>query len=327
MCTAISYHTNNHLFVRNLDLEFSYDETVTITPREYELKFRHDKHISNHYAIIGMAYVVDDYPLYYDAMNEYGLGMAGLNFPNNAKYYEPSKKFNHNITSFEFIPWILSQCKTVDEAHQKLMTHIAITDDKFCNKLPPSPLHWMITDKEKSIVVEHTKDGLHVYDNPVGVMTNNPTFDKQLFNLNNYSKLSVEPVTDTFAKDLELDLYSRGMGAIGLPGDLSSMSRFVRATFVKLNSLSDGTKFGDISQFFHILKSVEQQRGCVHIKDDKYEITIYSSCCNLDTGVYYYTTYDNHRIQAINMFKENLDSDNLVCFDVNKTMAINFCNE
>ena len=82
----------------------------------------------------------------------------------------------------------------------------------------------MIADPERSIVVEQTASGLHVYDNPTGVMTNNPTFDMQLFNLNNYMHISTEPAKNTFAKDLDLNAYSRGMGGIGLPGDLSSAS-------------------------------------------------------------------------------------------------------
>lgn len=89
MCTALSF---NQFFGRNLDYEFSYGEQVAITPRNYDFHFRHlDKHES-HYAIVGMAHVFEEYPLYYDAMNEKGLGMAGLNFVGNAKFYEVKKK-------------------------------------------------------------------------------------------------------------------------------------------------------------------------------------------------------------------------------------------
>ena len=324
MCTAITYNTKNHYFGRNLDLEYSYKETVTVTPRNYPLKFRKVNDINCHYAIIGMAYVAEGYPLYYDAINEKGLGMAGLNFPDNADYKE-EKEGMDNIAPFEFIPWILSQCANLDEA-RKLLSKINIAKINFSEQLPASPLHWIISDKEASITVESVKDGLKIYDNPVGVLTNNPTFDIHMFNLNNYMNLSIEQPNNNFSKKLNLNAYSRGMGAMGLPGDLSSASRFVKATFTKMNSISGDTESESISQFFHILGSVYQQRGCVHMGEDKYEITIYSSCCNMDKGIYYYTTYENSQITGIDMNKENLEGTELVNYDLIKGQQINMQN-
>ncbi len=314
MCTAITYHTKDYYFGRNFDLEYSYHETVTITPRNYPFKFLKEKEINHHYALIGMAYVNNDYPLYYDAINEKGVGMAGLNFPDNAFYHELSTTKN-NIASFEFIPWVLSQCANLEEV-KKLLENINITNLSFSKDLPASPLHWIISYKDESLTVESVKDGLKIYDNPVGVLTNNPTFDYQMFNLNNYMNLSIEPPVNNFAPKINLEKYSRGMGALGLPGDLSSQSRFVKATFTKMNSLSDDSEASSVSQFFHILTSVEQQRGCVHMGDNKFEITIYSACCNLDKGIYYYLTYDNHQITAIDMHKENLDCDKLINYNL-----------
>ena len=324
MCTAITYKTKDHYFGRNLDLEYSYMETVTITPRNYPFKFRQAKIVDKHYAIIGMAYVASDYPLYYDAINEKGLGMAGLNFPNNAFYHE-DKKDKDNIAPFEFIPWILSQCATIDEA-KLLLNKINIANINFSDELPASPLHWIIADKNNSITVESVKDGLKIYDNPVGVLTNNPTFDMHMFNLNNYMNLSIEPPQNNFSKKLNFDIYSRGMGALGLPGDLSSASRFVKATFTKMNSLSGVRESESISQFFHILTSVEQQRGCVHMGEDKYEITIYSSCCNMDKGIYYYTTYENSQITGVDMHKENLDNEKLISYNLVEGQQIKMQN-
>ncbi len=320
MCTAITYATNNHYFGRNLDLEYSYKETITITPRNYEFKFREVESIKNHYAIIGMAYVANNYPLYYDAINEKGLGMAGLNFPVNADYKEV-KKDKNNIAPFEFIPYVLSQCSTIEET-KKLLENTNIANINFSNELPASPLHWIIADKEKSITVESVKDGLKIYDNPVGILTNNPTFDIQLFNLNNYMSLSTEQPINNFSKQLNLETYSRGMGAMGLPGDLSSASRFVKATFTKMNSISGNSESESISQFFHILESVYQQRGCVHMGEEKYEITIYSSCCNMEKGIYYYKTYENSQISGIDMNKEDLESSELISYNLIKGQQI-----
>ena len=184
----------------------------------------------------------------------------------------------------------------------------------FSEQLPTAQLHWMIADKEECIVVESMKDGMHIYDDPVGVLTNNPPFPGQMFALNNYAGVSRKQPESTFAGVLELDPYSRGMGGMGIPGDLSSQSRFVKVAFTKLNAISGDGENESVSQFFHILNSVDQQRGCCEVADGKYEITLYTSCCNATQGIYYYTTYDNHQISAVDMHRENLDGETLRCF-------------
>ena len=324
MCTAATYTTKDHYFGRNLDLEFSYNETVTVTPRNYPFQFRKVKALESHYAMIGTAFVVDNYPLYYDATNEKGLSMAGLNFPENADYKQEAEG-KDNVTPFEFIPWILGQCSTIKEV-KELLGRINLININFSEKLPLSPLHWMISDRNESITVESVKEGMKIYDNPVGILTNNPTFDIQIFNLNNYVNATREIPENRFSSAIALDVYSRGMGGIGIPGDLSSSSRFVKAVFTKLNSVSGTSESESISQFFHILGSVNQERGCVRLAEDTYEITIYSSCCNVDKGVYYYKTYENSEITGVDMHNENLDSQSIVSYPLIKEQQIKIQN-
>ena len=325
MCTAATYKTKDFYFGRTLDYEFSYGDEITITPRNYSFHFRHsDKVLNSHYAIIGMAHVAGDYPLYYDAINEKGLGMAGLNFVGNAVYAEPVSE-KENVAQFEFIPWILSLCATLEEARQKLSV-MNLTNTQFSEMFPCAQLHWILADASGCIVIESMKDGLHIYDNPVGVLTNNPPFPQQMFQLNNYQGLSPKQPKNTFAPGLELQSYSRGMGALGLPGDLSSASRFAKVAFTRMNSTSGESEAESVSQFFHILGSVDQQRGCCEVADGKYEITIYTSCCNATKGIYYYTTYENHQICAVNMNHENLDTDSLIRYPVLAEQQIHFQN-
>ena len=327
MCTAVTYKTKDHYFGRNLDLEYSYKETVTITPRNYVFHFREMGKMESHFAMIGMAYIAEGYPLYYDATNEKGLSAAGLNFPQNADY-KPYCEGKDNVTPFELIPWILGQYATVSEA-ENLLKRLNLLNENFSETLPLSPLHWIISDRERSITLESVKTGIKVYENPVGVLTNNPAFDYHLFNLNNYMRLTKEEPENTFAGDnsnLELEAYSCGMGAIGLPGDASSMSRFVRAAFVKMNSVSGDSEIESVSQFFHILRSVEMQRGCVKLDKELYDITRYSSCCNTDRGIYYYSTYDNSQIYAVDMHRENLQGNTLIEYPLKKALTIAYQN-
>ena len=318
MCTALSF---NQFFGRNLDYEFSYGEQIAVACRDFDFQFRHMKNHEKHYAIIGMAHVAKDYPLYYDAMNEKGLGMAGLNFVGNAKFYEP-KEGMHNVAAFEFIPWILSKCQNVSEAKELLKsTNVCAT--QFNEQFPVAQLHYMISDEKESIVVECMEDGMHVHDNPTHVLTNNPPFDLQLFRLNDYMYLSNTQPKNTFSKELNLQTYSRGFGAMGLPGDLSSASRFVRVAFTRANATSDSN---DLSQYFHIIGSVEQQKGLCEVEPGKYEYTIYTSCCDLKNGVYYYTTYNGHQISGVNMFHEDLDSHGLVTYPMLEEEKINLQN-
>lgn len=310
MCTAATYRTKDFYFGRTLDYEFSYGEEITVTPRNYPFSFRYLPEKREHYAIIGMAHVEEDYPLYYDAVNEKGLGMAGLNFVGNAVYGEV-REGKENVAVFELIPYILSQCENTEEARE-LLGKIQITDTRFKEQLPNGSLHWIIADEKEAITVESVTEGLKIYENAPGVLTNNPPFPMQMFQLNNYMQLSSRQPENLFSDQLSLETYSRGMGALGLPGDLSSASRFVRVAFTKLHARTGEGEADSVGQFFHILGSVEQTRGCCELENGKYEITIYTSCCNATKGIYYYTTYTNRQITAVDMHREKLDGTELI---------------
>ncbi|MBQ7292210.1 MAG: choloylglycine hydrolase [Clostridia bacterium] len=319
MCTAIRFKTDDCYFGRTLDVERPYGECVTVTPRGFVFDFRKMGRLATKHALIGMAAVADGYPLYFDAANEAGLAMAGLNFPKSACWFPP-KEGADNLSPFELIPWVLSNCESLKDA-KKLLTSLNLCTINFNDSLPLSPLHWIIADREGAISVESVADGLKVYENAIGVLTNEPPFDYHMTHLCDYMGLSENPPQN--AAWLPDDKpYSRGMGAMGLPGDLSSASRFVRAAFVKLNSVTEAGEEASVGQFFHILGSVAQPRGCVRLEDGSLEMTAYTSCINLDKGIYYYTTYQNSCVSAVEL-KKYRDKDALSLFPTVKNMILN----
>ena len=309
MCTAVSFSAGGHYFGRNLDLEYFYEESVAVTPRNYPFFFADGEALRSHYAMIGMAYLSDGYPLYYDGMNEKGLAMAALAFPGEAVYHG-KKGDKRNIAPFELIPYILGKCENVGEA-RTLLQNVSLFNRPFSEELPLTPLHFMISDEKNSLTAEPTEKGLLLYENPVGVLTNSPPFDFQMQYLNLFQGLSAEPAENRFSSSLPFREISRGMGAFALPGDLSSPSRCVRAAFTKTHALAGKTEKENVSQFFHILGSVEQQKGCVRL-DGKYEYTVYSSCCNTKEGIYYHTSYNDRTIVRTDMHDVDLDGEEIV---------------
>ena len=316
MCTAISFNVKDHYFGRNLDLYYNYNEQVVITPKKFPFEFKMAGANNNHFAFIGMATVENGYPLYYDAVNEKGFAIAALNFPNNA-FYKDEKAEKINLAPFEFITYLLSNFSCIDEALPAI-ENINLVNLKFSNNLPVTPLHFIVSDKTRSLVLEPSKDGIKIFENKIGVLTNNPPFDMQMMLLQNYSFLSVKNPKSSFSPLIKVEPYSLGMGGMGLPGDLSSPSRFVRATFTKLNSVCLENEESSVGQFFHILGAVEQVKGLNFVEGGGYEYTLYSSCMNCDRGVYYYTTYGNRSITAVNMQNEDLNSKSLITFDLLK---------
>ncbi len=321
MCTSIAWNNGDFYIGRNMDISFDFDRKIVVVPRNYPFQFKEVSTIDNHYAIMGAAMVVDNYPLFAEAVNEKGLYMAGLNFPKMAKYNK-SMIGKENISVVELMPYILCKAESVDEANM-LLQKINVTDTPFMPSLPIPSLHFIISDKNSSIVVECTKNGMHIYENKTGVMTNNPSFDMQMHNLNNFMHLSNKNPTNTMTNEIDLEHYCMGMGALGLPGDFSSQSRFVKAYFLKANAVADKTESASMAQMFHMLDAVSMVRGAV-MEGENYDITVYACCINADKGIYYYKTYESSMISAVNMHNENLEGDELIVFPYNTNSQI--CN-
>ncbi|MBE5787003.1 MAG: choloylglycine hydrolase family protein [Clostridiales bacterium] len=322
MCTSIALKGPGFFFGRNLDLECDFGQQVVITPRNYSFAFRTAGRLDRHFAMIGMAAVAEDYPLYAEAMNEMGLAMAGLNFPDNAWYDPQSAENKANLSPFELIPWLLSQCESVKQV-RSLLTSTHLIALPFSPAHPLTPLHWHIADQERSITLECTREGMRIYDNPLDVLTNNPPFP---FHLSNYTQYQCLSPQDPHSEEGMLPCFGRGMGAIGLPGDYSPASRFVRAAFLRQHSLRQPTQATAVAHFFHLLDAVAMPRGSVILAGNAVDETRYACCMQAENGVYYYKTYNNSRITAVDMTKENLDGQNLIAYPLLREADIRYQN-
>lgn len=317
MCTALTLRSKDgyNLFGRNMDIAYSFNQQVVLVPRNYEYKDRVTGNIrKNKYAILGMASVIEEYPGFADGFNEKGLSCAGLNFPGYFHVEDNIVEGKKNIATYDLIMWILANFETVDEVLNEIydVRLVAVP----INKNTPLPtLHWIVSDMSgKSIVIENVKEGLKVYKNPIGVLTNSPTFEWHLTNLNQYMNVTATQPNDIKWGDKKLCPLGVGVGTQGLPGGFSTVERFVRIAYLKSQFSESEDLLSGISQFFHMLNNVAMPKGAV-ISDGLDDITLYTSCMCLQKQIYYYSTYNNNGISAIDMNKEDLDGKELVRFD------------
>ena len=268
MCTAVCY--GNRFFGRTLDYERSYGESIVFAPKNcLTFDSREAK-----YAILGVGVMNMGEVLFFDGVNECGLGGAALNFCGFSHYPEFSGE-KREVDSSRLISLVLGSCRNISEARDLLSKTIVTREEG----REHSQLHWIFTDGRESLVYESEVDGVHLRENPVGILTNAPSLDYHLTRLADYATLTPNAPKERQNYD-DIKIYSRGLGAFGLPGDFSSSSRFVRAFFLRenirehrQNALFDSGNMrdGGALSLFHILDSVSVPNGCV-ITDEGREV-------------------------------------------------------
>ena len=179
MCTCVAMKTQDVYFGRTMDIDYRFGERVVVTPRNYSFALKNGESFETWYAMVGMASVMDGYPLYAEATNEKGLSIAGLNFPGNAYYGEPVPG-RLNLTPYELIPWAMGNFATIAELRRELK-NVWLTNQPFAKNLPLAQLHWMISDGEQSLVVEQTRQGLSGRAHQQPGVSFSPNEPKQLY--------------------------------------------------------------------------------------------------------------------------------------------------
>lgn len=304
MCTSLTLPTpdGTNLFGRTLDLDAHFGEAPTLTPRRYPFTFADCYPLTHHYAFLGMATVMDGpaasgYPLYAEAMNEKGLCMAGLRFAESAVYAPRPRAGFLNLAPWELIPYLLGTCDTVAEARAAL-SDICVVDKPFSDTVGTAPLHWHIVDADPThggLILETTAEGMRIYEDGAGVLTNDPPYPHQLAALR------------------ACKIY-RGDES-GLPGDYSSPSRFTRAATLRRwaaermgNGLAGGEgKDADVARFFSLLGAVSPTVGAVMTPEGKCHRTLYTCCMDTAAGVYRYHTEADPTIRSISFSAQNLN--------------------
>lgn len=329
MCTGLTLETKEglHLFGRNMDIEYSFNQSIIFIPRNFKCSnIETNKELTTKYAILGMGTIFNEYPTFADGMNEKGLGCAGLNFPIYASYSEKPIEGKNNIPVYDFLLWILANFSSLEEVKDGLK-NTNIVDIPINKNTPNTTLHWIISDSTgKSIVVEQTKEKLNVFDNNVGVLTNSPTFDWHITNLNQYVSMNYNQIPNLELREQSLTALGQGTGLVGLPGDFTPASRFIRASFLRDALLKNNKNSINLIDFFHILNNVAMVRGSIRTLAEKSDITQYTSCMCLEKGIYYYNTYENNQINAIDMNKEDLDGNQIKIYSYKTDLSINFEN-
>lgn len=311
-CTGIIVKTSENFRIPARTMEFGFDinSKIIVVPagtKIESLSSNPDKTglvYNAKYGFVGMNGV--DKPFIADGLNEAGLYFGAFYFNGYAEYEELTEANQKKaVSSEEFGNWILANFASVNEVKKNLDkisvvgTYIEIIDSF-------APFHYAVTDKAgQSIVIEHTKDGVKIYDNKVNVITNNPTYDWHLMNLNNYVSLtSVNSQNKKINDDFELSPFGEGSGLFGLPGDHSPTSRFVRAAAFANSSLTPKSLKEGVFSAFHILNTFDIPKGSIKSSGDHESLTdytVWTSVADTQNNNYYFKTYKNQDIKMINV--------------------------
>ena len=314
MCTAVRFDDNegNMYFGRNLDWTEGYGQKVVITPTDYTY---HSAFLGemrpSHGAIIGMAIIEENVPLYFDCANEDGLAIAGLNFPGYASYENDAVDGKTNVAAYEFPLWVTLNFSSVDEVEEALK-NTAIVARPINEKFPVSELHYIIGDKNRSIVVEYTKNGMEIFKNDVDILTNQPGYNWHQENLRNYMNLEPKHPNDVKWGKAKMVPFGSGSLMRGLPGDYYSPSRFIRVAYLNTHYPTKSSEDENVIRLFHTLTGVAMIDGAAAMDETNFEKTIYTGGYSTASKTYYYSTYENPAILHVSMDDYELDSSGLI---------------
>ncbi len=309
-CTSIRIKTTDGLvfYARTMEGAIDYQSNVTVVPKgtiyHGTLPDNSPKGLtwSVKYGLVGMN--AWGLPLMTDGMNEKGLAVGNLFFPDYAEYqpFDPGKA-NITLSQFEVATWLLSTCATVAEVRQA-MSKVRVVQGP---KEVLAPLHFAVHDAQgNSLVIEYVKGKLHIYDNPLGVMTNSPAFDWMMTYLSNFVNLSATNVPQLDLGGVVIKQFGQGSGLVGLPGDFSPPSRLVRMVAFTQAALPVKGPQAGLNLAMTIINNVDIPQGVVRDKTEKgmiYDVTQWAVVADLAGKKYYFHSHDNKNWRYVDLMK------------------------
>lgn len=302
MCTGVRFNgaEGSMYFGRNLDWSCGYGEKPRVMPKGFLVRYQFMDDTPAAHAAVGMCVDYQNYPMFFDCGNDAGLAVAGLNFPGYAAYADAPAEGKTNVCAYEFPLWVAATFASVDEAEAAL-ANVAIVGASAGEGLGVSYLHWIIGDATRSIVVESRADGMHVMDDPVDVLTNQPSLEWHLENLRSYVTATSDFPANAQWGRAELAPYGAGAGMHGIPGDCYSPSRFVKAAYLNANYPAKSGEKDNVIRMFRTLEGVAMVEGAARMGNGDFERTLYTSCFSGQTGRYYWSTYDDPAIRYVSL--------------------------
>ncbi len=303
MCTAITLQSKKreNFFGRTMDFSYNIKPGIYIIPKNY--KWYNNATTGNYidcYRFICMGQEVDGMLGVFDGVNERGFAAAALYFAGYA-YYDLPINDKKPISSIDFLHYILGSCASIDDL-QYLSKNITIVGEKDPITKTVAPLHWIATDRSgRCVVIEQTKTGLKVINNPIGVMANSPDFSWHMTNLRNYMNISIEQQKQTYWGHVSLTPFGQGGGSINLPGGFTSPERFARAAFLKTHIEVPEKLSEAVMAYFHIMNSVSVPKGIIITDKGTYDYTKYIALINTNTCRYYFKSYENDEIMTVSL--------------------------
>lgn len=301
-------------FGRNLDWSCGYGERVRIMPKGFPASYQFLDDAPAAHAAIGMCVDYNNYPMFFDCGNDAGLAVAGLNFPGYAAYADAPEQGRTNVCAYEFPLWVAASFSSVDEVQAALCQR----DDRgrLCRRGPgrllPALDHWR--RRAPASWWRARADGMHVLDDPVDVLTNQPSLEWHLENLRGYITATNDfPATATW-RAADLAPFGAGAGMRGIPGDCYSPSRFVKAAYLNANYPEKSGEHDNVIRMLRTLEGVAMVEGAARMGNGDFEKTLYTSCFSAKTGTYYYATYDDPAIRHVSLADAaGAPADKLVC--------------
>lgn len=303
MCTAITLQTTKgeNFFGRTMDFSYDIKPGIYIVPKNYKWDSNGAiERCVDHYSFISMGEDRDGVLGFFDGVNERGFAAAALYFQGYA-YYDLPIGNKKSIVSLDFLHYILGNCSSIDDL-KTLVKNVTIIGEVDPVTKTKAPLHWIATDRSgKCAVVEQTKTGLKVIDNPIGVMANSPDFNWQMTNLRNYMSTSVQQSNEANWGNVSLTPFGQGGGSRNLPGGFTSPERFTRAAFLKTHIEVPKKSSEAVMACFHIMNSVSIPKGIVVTDRGTYDYTKYIAFINTNTCEYYFKTYEDDEIMTVSL--------------------------